>query len=115
MTRTLLPKEEARRIYSSIVAKLRDPALLEFAGFNLVRTSVFPVPPGGRQRVRLTYHHLLPLVGTRIDYVLPRSEALDTAVPWEVHVDLKSNAPIATIYSPSHALDIRQGSRIDLY
>ena len=47
-TAQLLTKEEARRIYSSIVAKLRDPALLEFAGYNLVRTSVFPVPPATR-------------------------------------------------------------------
>jgi hypothetical protein len=31
-TARLLPREEARRIYDSIVAQTRDPALLEFVG-----------------------------------------------------------------------------------
>jgi hypothetical protein len=50
----LLPRGEAREAYERIVEKARDPALLEFAGFNLVRSSVFPVEPGGTQSVRLT-------------------------------------------------------------
>ena len=50
----LLPRDEAREAYERIVAQARDPALLEFAGFNLVRSSVFPVEPGGTQAVRLT-------------------------------------------------------------
>jgi Ca-activated chloride channel family protein len=104
-TARLLPKQEARRTYDEIVRRTRDPALLEFAGLNLVRTSVFPVPPGGTQRVRLTYHHLLPASGSRVEYVLPRSEALDVEVPWEVAVDLKTKTPVATVYSPSH--DVR--------
>ena len=53
----LLPRDEGRETYDRIVAQARDPALLEFAGFNLVRSSVFPVEPGGTQAVRLTYEH----------------------------------------------------------
>src|SRR5262249_24826351 len=45
----LLPRDEGRETYDRIVAQARDPALLEFAGFNLVRSSVFPVEPGGTQ------------------------------------------------------------------
>lgn len=101
-TAQLLPKDEARRIYADIVRRLRDPALLEFAGYNLIRSSVFPVPAHGTQRVRLTYHHLLPVVGGRVDYVLPRSESLEVQAPWEVTVDIQAKAPIATVYSPSH-------------
>ena len=51
----ILRHHEARRIYDNIVRSLRDPALLEFAGYNLIRTSVFPVEAHGRQRIRLTY------------------------------------------------------------
>src|SRR3954447_16320805 len=54
----LLPRDEGRETYDRIVAQVRGPALLEFAGFNLVRSSVFPVEPGGTQAVRLTYEHL---------------------------------------------------------
>ena len=61
----LLTKEEARRVYDSIVAKTRDPALLEFIGCNLIRSSVFPVEARGTQKVRLVYEHLLTFHGTR--------------------------------------------------
>jgi hypothetical protein len=82
----------------------RDPALLEFAGYNLIRSSVFPVPPNGKQRVRLTYEHLPPRVGDRVDYILPRSESLDLRCPWNIVVDLASRGPISTVYSPSHEI-----------
>src|SRR5262249_34388359 len=42
----LMSKDEARRIYEEIVRTKRDPALLEFMGRGLYRTSVFPIPPG---------------------------------------------------------------------
>lgn len=103
----LLPKEEARRIYDSIVNQTRDPALLEFIGYNLIRSSVFPVEPGGTQQVRLTYEQVLPADGTRVDYVLPRSQAVDYHVPWQVKVSIESKQPISTVYSPSHRIETR--------
>lgn len=103
----LLPKEEARRIYDEIVARTRDPALLEFIDFHLIRSSVFPVEPHGTQTIRLTYEHVCPADGDRIDYVLPRSESLDYAVPWDVRVTVKSQRKLATVYSPSHGTETR--------
>ncbi|MHC5004319.1 MAG: VIT domain-containing protein [Planctomycetota bacterium] len=107
-TATLMPAEEARRTYDQIVARVKDPALLEFAGYTLVRSSVFPVPPSGTQKVRLTYEHLLLADGDRVDYVLPRSESLDRRVPWSVAVDIRSAEPISTVYSPSHELIVNR-------
>ncbi len=54
-TAQLLPRAEAREIYNSIVAKVRDPALLEFIGYGAIRSSVFPVEAGATQKVRLVY------------------------------------------------------------
>ncbi len=85
-TAELLPADEARRLYEAIVAKVRDPALLEFAGYNVIRSSVFPVPPQGTQKIRLTYEHLLDGDADRVDYVLPRSESLLVQRPWQVAV-----------------------------
>ncbi len=102
----LLPKDQAKGIYSQIVAKIRDPALLEFIGYNLVRSAVFPVPPNGTQKVRLTYEHLLAADGNRVDYELPRSESVDYSIPWQVSVRIKSKRAVATVYSPSHELDV---------
>ena len=104
----LLPAAEAKRTYESIVATVRDPALLEFAGFNLVRSSVFPVEAGGTQKVRLTYEHLLTASGGRVDYVLPRSESLSYQVPWSIAVRAQARTPISTVYSPSHEIEIIQ-------
>jgi Ca-activated chloride channel family protein len=47
----LMPADEARKIYNQIVASMKDPALLEFVGTSLVRSSVFPVPANGEQTV----------------------------------------------------------------
>lgn len=106
-TAKLLPKLEARAIYRSIVSKLRDPALLEFAGYNLVRSNVFPVPARGTQRVRLVYEQVLPADGNRVDYVLPRSESFDAAnTPWKISVRVQSNSPISVVYSPSHQITV---------
>src|SRR6185295_13248968 len=108
-TAKLLPKGEAQAIYRSIVAKLKDPALLEFAGFNLVRSSVFPVAARGTQRVRLIYEHVLPADGNRIDYVLPRSESFEaTATPWKISVRVQSKSAISAVYSPSHQIAVER-------
>ncbi len=84
----LLPAAEARRLYDDIV-----------------RSSVFPVEAGGRQRVRIAYEHVAPEDGPRIDYVLPRSAALDVRIPWDVTVDVVSDEPVVGAYSPTHAID----------
>lgn len=110
ITAKILPKEEARRIYQQLVSQIRDPALVEFIGYNLIRSSVFPVEPRGKQRVRLTYEHLLEADGNRIDYVLPRTEALGYAVPWKIKADIKAKRPISTVYSASHKLDMTRES-----
>ncbi len=101
----LLPAAEARRIYDDIVRRARDPALLEFAGSAFVRSSVFPVEPHGTQHVRLTWEEVLPGDGARVDYLLPRSGALDVRTPWDVSFDVRSDVPLATVYSPTHALE----------
>lgn len=109
-TAELLPGALARSTYDSIVAELKDPALLEFAGSHLVRSSVFPVPAQGSQMVKVRYENVVPVEGRRWDYVLPRSESLSVNVPWDVTVEIRSTQPIADVYSPSHDLPQVEGS-----
>ncbi|TET33703.1 MAG: VWA domain-containing protein [Planctomycetota bacterium] len=109
-TARLLPKEEARKTYDAIVRKLKDPALLEFIGYNLIQSSVFPIEPRGTQKVKLVYEHILPADGSRIDYVLPRSESLNYRVPWDVTVKIKSKKAVSAVYSPSHKLEKTRAS-----
>jgi len=101
----ILTREEARRIYESIVRRTRDPGLIEFVGLNLIKSSVFPVPANATQRMELVYEQVLPADGTRVDYVLPRSESLErSGVKWSMAATIKSSRAIGTVYSPSHDL-----------
>lgn len=113
-TARLLPAAEARGTYNAIVSKVRDPALLEFAGYHLIRSSVFPVPAHGTQRVRIVYEHVCDADGDRVDFVLPRSEHLaNSAIPWHIELALESQQDIASVYSPSHELEtVRSGKRM---
>lgn len=104
----ILPKDEARRIYDEIVSRSKDPAILEFAGFGAVESSVFPIPARGEVRLRLVYEELLPQDIDRIDYVLPRSESLDYRVKWNIAVNWTVKDGIATTYSPSHEIAPRK-------
>jgi Ca-activated chloride channel homolog len=106
----LLPADEARKLYASIVAKLRDPGLLQFAGNDILRTSVFPVPPGGTQRIRIVYEHVLVADGARVDYVLPRTDALTYAMPWKISARIRTKQAIAAVYSPSHPISVTRSA-----
>ena len=62
----ILPAEKAREIYDRIVAQSKDPAILEFAGYGAVSSSVFPVPARSECRLRLVYEELLQPDSSRI-------------------------------------------------
>lgn len=104
-TAKLLPRDEASRIYTDIVSRSKDPGLLEFAGMNVIRSSVFPIPANTTQSVRIVYEQVIPTDAGRIDYVLPRTESLAArGVKWTIKGTIKHSRPIATVYSPTHDL-----------
>ena len=106
VTGRILPKETAKNIYMALVSAMRDPALVEFAGYNLLLTRAFPIGPMGKRSVVLAYEHVLEVHDNRIDYYLPRTESLRYAVPWEITVDIEAAGPISTVYSPSHNISV---------
>ena len=78
----LLPKDEARRIYEEIVRTKRDPALLEYMGRGLFRTSVFPIPPGADRKVTLRYTQLCKRDRDVVEFAYPaRAPRRFTAKP----------------------------------
>ncbi len=77
----LLPKDEARRIYEEIVRTKRDPALLEYMGRGLYRTSVFPIPPGADRKVTMRYTQLCKRDRDVIEFAYPLSTQKFTAKP----------------------------------
>ena len=79
LTGKLMDANEARGTYEAIVRRQKDPALLEYAGRGLYRTSVFPIPAGAERTVQIKYSQLLPLRGGMVDLLLPVGTAGRTA------------------------------------
>jgi Ca-activated chloride channel family protein len=109
----VLEKDQARRIYESIVRELKDPAILEYVGRNMFRAKVFPIPANGETRVTLSYSEVLKAEGNLVKYIYPlNTEKLTPHRVEQVSVSMKINSQIAlsSIYSPSHKVSVRQQS-----
>ena len=60
----------ARSTYEEIVRRQRDPALVEWMGYGLLRARIFPINPGEEKRVVLRFQVIAPREGDaiRVDY-----------------------------------------------
>ena len=65
-----MSSEKARAIYEEIVRRQRDPALVEWMGFGLLRTRIFPINPGEEKKVVVRFQTVTEREGDalRIDY-----------------------------------------------
>ena len=111
MPAKLLGADDARRTYEEIVRKNRDPALLEWIGTGMFKTSVFPVPPGAKRTVSLRYVQLCRKQEGMTDFLFPLSTAKYTSQPVEkinFRVSVESQEDIKNIYSPTHAVEIKR-------
>src|SRR5215469_1563461 len=107
----LLSADKAREIYEDIVRKMRDPALLEYAGRDLFKVRVFPIEPRSRKPIKITYTELLRSDAGTVTYLYPLSTEKFSARPIKnlsVKIELKSAEPLASIYSPSHKVEIKR-------
>ena len=101
----VLDREEARRAYESIVAKMRDPALLEYIGTRMYQARIFPIPPGGEARIKLEYSQTLTIDNGLVRYRLPLGTAKHSAGPIEsvsVLAEIDSRIPIKSAFCPTH-------------
>ncbi len=98
----ILPADKAREIYTGIVRQMRDPAILEFVGRDLVRAKIFPIPANGKVEVELAYSQ--PLQGNRFNLPLRVPGAKDNVA---ATVDLTfANDDVRAVFSPSHPVEI---------
>ena len=77
----LLPADKARQIYEEIVRKMRDPALLEYAGRDLFKVRIFPIEPRSRKQVKISYTELLRSDTGAVTYTYPLSTEKFSARP----------------------------------
>jgi len=107
----LLAADKARGIYEDIVRKLKDPALLEYAGRDLFKVRIFPIEANSRKRITLSYSQLLKSDSGLVNFVLPLNTDKFSAKPVKnvsVKIDLEAKRPLKSIYSPSHKVEIKR-------
>lgn len=100
---------EARRIYEDIVRRQRDPALVEWMGYGMLRTRIFPIAAGEERQVVVRYQMIAPREGDalRVDYTrgtlasdLRGSEATSFMLTF------RASEVTGQPYSPTHTLDV---------
>jgi Ca-activated chloride channel family protein len=107
----LLPADEARKIYEGFVRRNQDPALLEWIGTGMFKTSVFPVPAGAERTVMMRYSQLLRKDHNLTDFLFPLGTAKYTSKPVEkVSIDatIESGEDIKSVYSPTHLINVKR-------
>ncbi len=114
----LLDSKKAADVYTTIVRRTQDPALLEYLGNGLMRMRVFPVPPTkgdkyGDVKVKLSYTAVAPKDGNAVEFVYPlKTDGKGARVleEFSVKLSIKSSTPIQSIYSPTHAIETKRVS-----
>ncbi|HPI02462.1 MAG TPA: VIT and VWA domain-containing protein [Candidatus Goldiibacteriota bacterium] len=107
MKAEILEADKARAIYEEIVRRMKDPALLEFAGTRMLRQRVYPIPARGEVALVLKYTQQLKTVNGKVKLVYPLSSAKsDTGYVGEVNikVNVEDSNGIKNVYSSGHAI-----------
>jgi Ca-activated chloride channel homolog len=107
----LLRADKARQIYEDIMRRMRDPALLEYAGRDLFKARIFPIEPRSRKPIKISYTELLRSDAGTVTYSYALSTEKFSARPIKslsLKVEVKTEQPLASIYSPSHKVEIRR-------
>src|ERR1019366_7903385 len=115
-----MPADRARGIYEQIVRQRRDPALVEWMGYGLLRARIFPIAPGEVKTVVVRFQTVAQREGDalRIDYAKGRQGNDGIAMLADTHeADLPrgsftltypGDAGYGNPYSPTHSLTTTQ-------
>lgn len=107
----LLDAKKAHQIYTDIVRRTQDPGLLEYLGNDMIRLRVFPVPPRGDQKVKVSFTAVAPKDSGVVEYTYPvKTDGKTTRALEEfgIQLSIKSQHPIQNVYSPTHAVTIHR-------
>jgi Ca-activated chloride channel homolog len=104
--------DRARQIYEEIVRRQRDPALLEWMGYGLLRARIFPIAPGEEKKVVVRFQTVAQREGDalRIDYFRGvRTSQREMNQPSEGRMSFVLTYPddpmYGRAYSPTHSID----------
>src|SRR6478672_8905307 len=112
-TGELLDAKKANEVYTQIVRRTQDPAILEYMGNNLMRLKIFPVLPHKDQKVKISFTSVAPQDNGVIEYVYPLKtdgKGTKTLEDFSIKATVKSQHPVQNVYSPTHAIALNRKS-----
>lgn len=121
MVGEVVEKKRAREIYESYKAPRRDPGLLEQVDYRTFEMRVFPIAANADQRVQVTYYQELDFDHNQATYVYPLSTNTRPGINarttgrFSLALDAKSEIPITSLASASHADDFAVVKHSDNY
>jgi Ca-activated chloride channel family protein len=102
---------QARQIYEQIVRQRRDPALVEWMGYGLLRARIFPIGPGEEKKVVVRFQSVAQREGDalRMDYFRgsrpgPEPRQSESAGKTSFTLRYPAAALYGNAYSPTHSL-----------
>ncbi|MBN2449283.1 MAG: VWA domain-containing protein [Lentisphaeria bacterium] len=112
----LLDAAQARKIYEDIVRRLKDPALLEYAGEGLLRARVYPIEPHSEIRIQLAYEMALRsdggLVRVRYPLLSAKPDGGGRVGKARIEVRIDAEADLKSLFVPGFQVKIdRDGNR----
>ncbi|MBI5153933.1 hypothetical protein HZA57_01745, partial [Candidatus Poribacteria bacterium] len=115
-----LEREEAERIYTDIVRRMQDPGLLEYLDGQTFRVRVYPIPASGDLPIQLSFAQPLRREGELMAFDFATGynfrQTVETETDLAVH--LRWGAPLGTIYSPTHTVNVersKDGDSADVF
>jgi Ca-activated chloride channel family protein len=109
----LMDADKARKIYEDIVRQMRDPGLLEYLGQGIFKTRIYPIEGLKEKSVKIVYQEALKMEGELVRYVYPLNidrYSKDKMKNVAIEAVIKSDLPIASVYSPSHKISVSRRS-----
>jgi hypothetical protein len=112
----IVERKRGRGIMEDVIdrfyEKMRDPALVEWEGGSVFSSRIFPILPGEKKRIVVSYAHLLPLEDGRVRYVLPLA-APGASAPSIPSLDLRADiagVPASSVTTPLYPATVEPGA-----
>lgn len=103
----ILDKNDAAKIYTGIVRRMQDPALLEYMGHSLFKARIFPIEPKNDRKIELSYAQVIPFESDAYRFVMPIKQSGQGSIEkFYMTINLETQSPLGNIYSPSHQIHV---------
>jgi Ca-activated chloride channel family protein len=109
--------DQARDLYTSIIRRTQNPALLEYLGSGLLRVRVAAIPAKSDQKLVVSYTSVADRAGDAVEYIYPlkaNGNMAATLQEFSITANIKSQHAIQNVYSPSHAITIKRANDKEL-